>query len=55
MTESDRKEFYEAGYSKQTVLDVVLLFATKIMSNYANHIAETPLDKSMEAFAWTKP
>lgn len=26
--------------------------AMKTLSNYANHIAETPLDKQSEAFAW---
>jgi len=42
-----------AGYTKQTVLEVVLATAFKVMSNYTNHIAETDLDAAFAPNAWT--
>ncbi len=37
--------FYQAGYSKQHVLEVVLAVSFKTLSNYINHINDTPIDK----------
>jgi hypothetical protein len=37
------------------VLDVVLGVGMKILSNYTNHIAETPLDAAFAKVAWSKP
>ena len=42
--------FYAAGYSKQNLLDIVLGIAQKVMSNYTNHVAETPIDEPFKAF-----
>jgi len=44
--------FLDAGFTKQQVLEVVLGYAQKVMSNYTNHIANTPVDKVFETFAW---
>ena len=54
-SEADGEAFYKAGYSKTNVLDVIVITATKVLSNYTNHIAETPLDKAFEAYIWEKP
>lgn len=43
-----------AGYTRQTVLEVVLGLGMKLMSNYTNHIIQTPLDPAFEAQAWSK-
>jgi AhpD family alkylhydroperoxidase len=43
--DSEIEVFLRAGYSKQQVLEVILGIAIKIMHNYTNHIAKTPLDK----------
>lgn len=40
--------FLDAGYTRRAALDVVANIAVKVMSNYANQIALTPID---EAFA----
>ena len=37
-------EFFSAGYSKEQVLELIVGLAHKIMSNYVNHAARTPLD-----------
>ena len=42
-----------AGYSKQTVLEVVLGTALKVLSNYTNHIASTDLDAAFAPNAWS--
>jgi uncharacterized peroxidase-related enzyme len=42
-----------AGYTERTILEVVLGTAVKVMSNYTNHVASTPLDSVFEAVAWT--
>ncbi len=46
--------FYDAGYSKQNVLEVVLGLAQKVMSNYTNHLADTPVDEPFKRFDWKK-
>ena len=45
---------FEAGYSKATVLDVILCIGMKTLSNYTNHVAHTPVDRAFEKFAWEK-
>jgi alkylhydroperoxidase family enzyme len=46
--------FYAAGYSQQNVLEVILGLSQKVMSNYTNHIAQTPVDQAFQVFAWEK-
>jgi AhpD family alkylhydroperoxidase len=47
--------FLAAGYTRRNVLEVVLGIATKVMSNYTNHIVHTPYDAFMKGNEWTKP
>ena len=42
-----------AGYSEQTVLEVVLGTGLKVLSNYTNHIAKTPVDEAFMANVWS--
>jgi len=44
--------FMEAGYSQKNVLELIVGIGQKIISNYVNHLAHTPLDKQIEAFKW---
>jgi len=46
------EEFLKAGYSRQNVLEVVFGVAMKTLSNYANHIAKTPVDTQFLSQAW---
>ena len=50
--DADVKRFLDAGYAKEQVFEVLLGVAMKTLSNYTNHIAHTPLDKQLQAFAW---
>ncbi len=53
--DADVDAFIAAGYTRQNVLEVVLGVATKVLSNYTNHIAHTELDAFMSGNEWTKP
>ena len=44
--------FLDAGFTKRNILEVILGYSQKIMSNYTNHIADTPVDKPFQKFAW---
>ncbi len=46
--------FLDAGFTKRQILEVVLGVSQKVMSNYTNHLANTPVDKPFEKFEWQK-
>ncbi|OQW71245.1 MAG: carboxymuconolactone decarboxylase [Proteobacteria bacterium ST_bin11] len=48
-------KFITAGYSRAQVLEVVLGVTLKTLSNYTNHIIDTPLDTAFQAEAWEEP
>lgn len=48
----DIDSFMAAGYTRQTILEVLVGTSLKVMSNYTNHIAETTLDDAFVANAW---
>ena len=54
VSDAQVQAFLEAGYTKRQVLEVILGVAQKVMSNYTNHLAQTPVDAPMQQFAWTK-
>ncbi|MFC4257491.1 carboxymuconolactone decarboxylase family protein [Marinobacter lacisalsi] len=54
VSKEDLQAFHDAGYGQRQVLEVILGVAQKTMSNYVNHIAETPVDEPFQKFAWKK-
>jgi alkylhydroperoxidase family enzyme len=46
--------FLNAGFSKRQLLEVILVVSQKVMSNYTNHIANTPVDEAFKKFEWKK-
>lgn len=44
-SESDIERFLSAGYKRRHLLDVLVGVGMKTMSNYTNHLADTPLDR----------
>jgi alkylhydroperoxidase family enzyme len=54
-TDAEVDAFLAAGYTRQNVLEVVLGVATKVMSNYTNHIVHTQLDPFMKGNEWMPP
>ena len=55
VSEADVQVFFNAGYSDVQVLEVILGLSIKLISNYTNSVAGTPLDKEVEALRWKKP
>lgn len=51
--QGDIDALLSAGYTERTVLEVILGTAVKVMSNYTNHIAGTPLDSAFSSVEWT--
>ena len=45
--------FEAAGFDERAILDVILILAQKVMSNFTNSIFDTPTDKAFEKFLWT--
>jgi uncharacterized peroxidase-related enzyme len=55
VSDAEVAAFKAAGYDNGAMLDVLVLAATKLISNYANHFANTPLDSFMTGAEWTPP
>lgn len=54
VTQEELEAFYTAGYGEQQVLEIILGLSQKVISNYTNHIANTPVDAAFQKFAWEK-
>ncbi len=54
----DRKDidrFFAAGFDRRQLLEVIVAVGMKTISNYVNHLAETPLDAAFAKLAWAPP
>jgi len=54
VTDEQIQTFFDAGYDHRAVLEIILGLSQKVMSNYINHVAETPLDDVVKPLAWTR-
>jgi AhpD family alkylhydroperoxidase len=54
VTDAQIQAFFDAGYGHRAVLDVILGMAQKTMSNYVNHVAQTPVDEVFKPLAWER-
>ena len=54
-SEAELQVFFDAGYNDVQALEVILGLAIKLISNYTNSIAGTPLDPEAEHLRWEKP
>ncbi|MEY8869875.1 carboxymuconolactone decarboxylase family protein [Meridianimaribacter flavus] len=54
VTQADLDAFYAAGYGEAQVLEIILGLSQKTISNYVNHIANTPVDAGFKKYEWTK-
>ena len=54
-TDNQTNSFLQTGYTQQSILEVILGTSLKLMSNYTNHIANTPLDDAFKPTAWSRP
>ena len=54
ISNEEAEKFYAVGYENRQLLDIVLGLSQKIISNYTNHLAKTPVDKAFQSFVWKK-
>jgi alkylhydroperoxidase family enzyme len=54
VSSEELQAFYKAGYDERQVLEIILGLSQKVISNYTNHIANTPVDAAFQKFAWKK-
>jgi alkylhydroperoxidase family enzyme len=50
LSQNETSAFFEAGYEQRNLLEIVLGISQKVMSNYVNHLAETPVDEAFKKF-----
>ncbi len=48
------KAFLDAGYDRGQLLEVVLGISMKTLSNFANNVIRTPIDKEFEGGRWER-
>lgn len=53
-SQAELQNFFEAGYTQIQALEVILGITMKTLSNYTNHIVNTPLDQAFESQRWAK-
>jgi uncharacterized peroxidase-related enzyme len=49
---ADLEAFLQAGFDQRQILEVILGVAHKSLSNYTNHITQTPVDDAFSPFEW---
>lgn len=54
VSEEQSEAFLQAGFQNRHILEIILILAQKVMSNYTNHVAVTPVDRPFTKFAWEK-
>jgi uncharacterized peroxidase-related enzyme len=50
--EESTAAFFAAGYHESDILNIVQAISVKVLSNYANHLFQTPLDDVFKVRAW---
>ncbi|MFT6906395.1 MAG: alkylhydroperoxidase family enzyme [Oleiphilaceae bacterium] len=50
LSKEEISAFFKAGYEQHHLLEIVLGISQKIMSNYVNHLGNTPLDEAFKKF-----
>lgn len=52
ISKDELNRFYAVGYGERQILEIILGLSQKVISNYSNHIANTPVDTAFKKFAW---
>jgi alkylhydroperoxidase family enzyme len=52
ISEQEKAEFFAAGYEPRHLIEIILGLSQKVISNYVNHLADTPVDKPFRTFIW---
>ena len=52
LSKQDKNDFFQAGYQEKHLLEIILGISQKVLSNYTNHLAQTPIDEPFKSFEW---
>lgn len=52
VSEEDIENFLDAGFSKNHILEVIVIVSLKVLTNYLNYVAKTPVDDQFLPMAW---
>lgn len=52
LSEKEVTDFFAVGYGRQQLLEIVMGVSQKVMSNYVNQLADTPVDAPFQKFLW---
>ena len=55
VSEVEIDNFLASGFTKAQLLEVIVGVSFKTLSNYVNHIADTPLDEAFVPQVWNEP
>ncbi|WP_321798350.1 carboxymuconolactone decarboxylase family protein [Caballeronia sp. J97] len=55
LAESDRRRFFEAGFTAEQMLEVIAVVAASTITNYTGSVTRPSLEAQFEAFAWHAP
>ena len=54
LSQEEAQAFLAAGYQEKQILEIILALAVKTLSNYPNHIFQTPVDDAFSSRKWSK-
>ncbi len=52
VSDEDLQNFLDAGYNQDQVLEVITIVGLKVMTNYVNALAKTPVDAAFARNTW---
>jgi uncharacterized peroxidase-related enzyme len=55
VSDDELARFKDAGFTDQAALEVVLGVSLATLVNFANNLADPPLNEELEAYRWTAP
>jgi len=55
VSDETTQRFFEAGFTKAQLFEVILGIALETMNNYTDVVARTPLDEPFQECAWSRP
>ena len=53
LDDRDLRAFFEAGFGKEHVLEVILVVAASTIANYAANVTAPPLENALQVHAWS--
>lgn len=53
VSQEDIQNFLDAGFTKESQLEVITIVGFKVFTNYINYLAQTPVDAPFQANVWT--